>query len=136
MISVAVLDDQDLAVAAERAGEQPPPVIGGDDLGRGAGLEGDALARHAERVTLAVARHHLAAGGIDQMPTRAGEGVEERGHARVGRRRRRQRRLDPAVVARLLRRRLGEAGPPPPPPAPRPPPPSPPCPRGPPPAAP
>src|SRR5216684_7881940 len=40
---------------------------------------------------------------------RAGEGLENRGLARVERRRR-QRRLDRAVVAGLLRRRLGEAG--------------------------
>ena len=61
MISLAVFDDQDAAVAAERAGKDNLPVEGRHHLGVGARLDRHAAMRLAALAGLAPGQHDLAA---------------------------------------------------------------------------
>ena len=72
MISLAVFDDQELAIASKLSGEHHSALIGCDDLGTQRSNDGDAIGRESAFRRLAVAFNQLADDGVVQSP--AGQG--------------------------------------------------------------
>src|SRR5437764_11674093 len=83
MISVAVLNDQDLAVAFEGPSEFDLAIVGRHHYGAGPGDQGQALAGNPEFVGLAVAERKGTARGVDHGAAGLVEGPEGLGPARV-----------------------------------------------------
>ena len=106
MITFTVLDDQELAVAAERPGEHDVSIIGRDHLGVGAGFDGDSLAAAAFG-RLAEASDDAAAGRHGQAAPRGAERASGPGGGRL---RRRRERDDARRCAVRRRRRRGLFG--------------------------
>src|SRR5258708_27744630 len=78
MIAVSMLDDQDLPVAAEGAGELDATIERCDDVAAGWRANENSLARGAEFVALAIATLELAGDRQEHRATRRGEGTQVR----------------------------------------------------------
>ena len=72
MIPVAGINDQELAVGAERAGIDNPSIAGGDDLGACPGDDGYPLRDIAKRILVAVAGEDPAAAAARELREETG----------------------------------------------------------------